>query len=105
MQTELICGRFCAFYKPGNKEEMMCGTFDFLARNLSPGELRRASDLAGPECTFSVDDKIRGLVCSRCEFAVDGCDFRAGLDSPPCGGYNIVEALLLEAAGTNGKKD
>jgi hypothetical protein len=34
------------------------------------------------------------MVCEQCDFLADGCDFRQGLDSPPCGGYTVIEHLL-----------
>ena len=91
--TEVICKRFCKFYKPG-KDRLACGAYDFLAENLSAGELSKMADYGGVSPDFSVDAIIRGLACERCEFRIDGCDFRAGLNSPPCGGYVLIERLL-----------
>jgi hypothetical protein len=93
VRRKLVCKGFCEFYKPGKKESLKCGTFDFLSRNLTRGELAHVSRGTGP-CDLSRDEEIRDLACRRCEFLVDGCDFRDGLPSPPCGGYAIVESLL-----------
>jgi hypothetical protein len=73
-----VCEKLCAFYKPGKSEELKCGTFLFLKRNLTTREVREAAREA----------------CEQCDFLADGCDFRQGLDSPPCGGYTVIEHLL-----------
>lgn len=94
--TEIICKRFCRYYKEG-KEELTCGTYNFLAREIAPKELASLTRNieAGPD--FSFDRDIKELACDKCEFLADGCDFREGLDALPCGGYAIVERLLKEA--------
>jgi hypothetical protein len=94
--AEHICGRFCSFYRPG-KKILQCGSFRFLRENLSPGELRQAAESTAPGYDLSGDEGVNELVCSRCDFTVDGCDFYQGLDSPPCGGYAIVGRLLRGA--------
>ncbi len=92
-RRELICKGFCKFYRPG-KEDLKCGAYAFLERNLSTGELRSTARRANPRCDFSHDGVIRSLICVRCDFLDGGCGFREGLRSPPCGGYAIVERLL-----------
>jgi hypothetical protein len=91
--TRIICRGFCKFYREG-KEELVCGTYDFLVRNLTAGELRSVIRNIPPEPDFSHDQEIRTLVCEKCDFVADGCDFREGLDAPPCGGYPIIVGLL-----------
>jgi hypothetical protein len=97
VRRRLVCKGFCKFYKPGRKERLKCGTYDFLSRNLSPGELLHVCRGTGPH-DLSRDEDIRAMICDRCEFLVDGCDFRDGLPSPPCGGYAVVESLLKRYA-------
>ncbi len=90
----VICKKYCSFYKPGKKEPSKCGTLEFLRRNLTIGEVRQAVKRIPAECDLSRDETINRLICQKCEFLVDGCDFRDGVDSPPCGGYFVVEHLL-----------
>jgi len=88
-----VCEPHCKYYKPGRKEDLKCGALQFLSRNLSRGELGHVSRGTGP-LDFSRDEDIRALACSRCEFLVDGCDYRDGVQAPPCGAYSVVERML-----------
>lgn len=91
--TDLICKKFCSYYKPG-KERMKCGSYEFLVGNLSTGELSRVSSDAVKEFPSSKDNKVKTLACKQCDFFSDGCDYRAGVGSTPCGGYAVVAWLL-----------
>lgn len=91
--TDIICKRFCTFYKSG-KEGLTCGTYDFISRNLTPGELESATQSITPTPDLTHDKKIKELICEKCDFVLDGCDFREGLEAPPCGGYTLIEWLL-----------
>lgn len=95
--TDIICKGFCTFYKTG-KEEFTCGAYDFISRNITPGELESAIQGIASIPDFTCDGKIQGLICEKCAFMIDGCDFREGLDAPPCGGYSIIEWLMREGA-------
>ena len=91
--TDIICRRFCNYYKEG-KEELACETYNFLAKKFALGELESRIQDIGKLPEFLHDEEIKKLICEKCDFLVDGCDFREGLDSPPCGGYTIVEWLI-----------
>jgi len=93
-----ICKGFCSFYKEG-KEDLCCGTYLFLKNNLTLRELRSVLDLSKMASRPSgyvspADDEIKRLVCDKCDFLVDGCDFREDGSHPPCGGYKIIDMLL-----------
>ncbi len=96
--TNIICKGFCRFYKEG-REELHCGTYNFLRRNLTPNELtaflkRPENAKKSPVPDFSRDKEIKEIVCDGCEFLMDGCDFREDGSHPPCGGYILLERLL-----------
>lgn len=95
--TEIICKGFCSYYK-GGKEDLTCGAYNFLAGELTPRELSSAINYIKAKPDFSFDGQIIKLVCERCDFLIDGCDFREGLNMPPCGGYTIVEWLMKNGA-------
>lgn len=91
--TDIICKKFCDYYKDG-KEEFACETYNFLARKFAPGELESRIQDIGKSPEFLHDEEIKKLICEKCDFLVDGCDFREGLDAQPCGGYAIIEWLI-----------
>lgn len=91
--TDVICRNFCTFFKEG-KEDMQCGTYRVLASLITASEIENLVRGISPVPEYSFDARIAELVCSQCDFLVDGCDFRDGLDSPACGGYVILEHLI-----------
>ncbi|MCB9797219.1 MAG: radical SAM protein [Alphaproteobacteria bacterium] len=94
-----MCQSLCAFFKPGQKEDMACGGFTLLTEVVpDPAALARALEAATPE---AFGDRHHHLLhhalCRRCPFYIDGCDFtdpQVTNDSPPCGGYMAIDMLL-----------
>jgi len=95
--TEIICRRYCRYYKDG-KENLLCGTYRYLAERYPVGELQRVPEGIIPD--FSRDTYILDEICKKCEFFADGCDFREGNPGPPCGGYCVVEWLRKQSCKT-----
>jgi hypothetical protein len=95
--TETICQDFCTYYKEG-KEELKCGGYSFLASALTSRELaglssairyKDALKLSVPEGNAILCD----AVCKKCDFLIDGCDYRDNGSAPPCGGYILIDQL------------
>lgn len=95
--TDIICRDYCACFKPGN-EPHKCGSFSFLKRNLTRGELRQLTVLAGKFPELSKDRQIKSIACKECDFMKADCDYRLGHKSPPCGGYALLEQLFKTTA-------
>ncbi len=95
--SKVICKGFCNFYKEG-KEEIHCGGYEILINNVTPKEIQLLSHHLSKqpidESQKNLDDFLMEFVCKRCDFEIDGCDFREGNPSPPCGGYIIISKLL-----------
>ncbi|MBF0567291.1 MAG: hypothetical protein HQK95_00345 [Nitrospirae bacterium] len=93
LHTQLICKGFCEFYSEG-KDSMLCKAYEAV-RDAIPverlQEILEKSQTTSP--TFAFDTFIRGHICAECDFRVDGCDYADGLNSPPCGGYKVIELL------------
>ncbi|RMG75168.1 MAG: hypothetical protein D6710_00405 [Nitrospirae bacterium] len=89
--VDIICKRFCVFYKPG-KEELLCGTYLYLLKHYDTTTLELVP--ADYRADFTMDEEIMKQVCKGCDFLKDGCGYRDGEGTPPCGGYTIVEWLL-----------
>lgn len=95
--TDIICKGFCKYYKKG-KEDIRCGGYELLRKNLTPNELKTIVALlnAEPDIKNQIppkNKKLESLICNSCEFLVDGCDFADNRSGPPCGGYNILRRL------------
>jgi|Deesub1362A_J573_1020465.scaffolds.fasta_scaffold20528_1 hypothetical protein len=86
----LICKRFCAFHKEG-KETLYCGTYRYLVSECKEQEIMDTPENQTP--AFDEDRWIKENICSKCDFLEDGCGYREGEGTPPCGGYVIVEWL------------
>jgi hypothetical protein len=103
--TALVCAPHCRFYRPGEKEELSCGGYDFFVERLSEkiaAEAARTLDEAGPPERFEHHTRIEAALCTRCGFREDDCDFMSGEDVPdaaPCGGYVLLARLLAAGFG------
>ncbi|HXX58081.1 MAG TPA: hypothetical protein VEI96_08790 [Thermodesulfovibrionales bacterium] len=93
LYRELICKGFCPFHKDG-RDDLTCGTYNFLERILTARELEREVRQIRAVPDLLGDRSIRRLICGNCDFLTDGCGFREGTDSRPCGGFTIVEWLM-----------
>jgi len=96
--TDIICKGFCKYYKEG-KEDIHCNGYVFLRSNFTPYELKT---MIAKRQELSVkrqadDAKLINLICKKCDFFVDGCDYidsQSGNQSEqPCGGYLIIKEL------------
>ncbi len=95
--TDIICKGFCKYYKEG-KEDILCRGYVFLRENLTDKELKSLIYLSKPEpdVSFLIPDRnkeLENLICSKCDFLIDGCDYAENLSAPPCGGYIIIKFI------------
>lgn len=95
---DLICKRYCKFYKESKDEDLSCEGFKFFERlsvPLSDGN----SDINKLPAAFHHDSILFNILCERCDFLADGCDYRdknySGKASP-CGGFILLNNLLDE---------
>jgi len=93
----LVCSPWCRFYK-GGKEEMACAGLVFFQEHFDWKSLNKLLQTLAPMASdASRDELLNRVLCQTCEFRVDGCGFREGEeDSPPCGGYILLELLLRQ---------
>ncbi len=113
--TEIICKRFCKYYKEG-KEELLCGGYEFLRNNLTTDELKIMLNSPSPplklrggrgelylkDMKYEIpdeDEELINLVCKQCDFFIDGCDFAENRSGPPCGGYILISKTISRRAG------
>ncbi len=102
--TSIVCRPHCRFFRPGEKEELSCQGYKFLAQRMRPdGEaMRAAREMArkeAPPSIFEHDPRIESVLCASCDFREEDCDFMGGMDLPdavPCGGYVLLKRLMRE---------
>ncbi len=102
---DYICRPFCSFFRPGEKEELACqgalAVERLAARGvIDPGVLP-GREWKREDLWRTADPLLEGMVCGRCPFRDEGCDFRsAGRpdDAEPCGGYILLR--ILRKSGT-----
>ncbi|MEJ2695114.1 MAG: hypothetical protein P8013_00540 [Candidatus Sulfobium sp.] len=87
---ERLCRKFCRYYKPWKDEGLACMGYLVIER-LSEGGREMSFPSAAERPGTSAERLLAGLICSRCPFYEDGCDFVKGVpDSWPCGGFIVL---------------
>jgi hypothetical protein len=99
---DYICEPFCAFYRPGVKEELACGgalALESLLKDriISPEILSRMKQVRRTDVRRN--KALDLTVCNNCDFIGDGCDFSSfgeQSDAEPCGGYILLDLLMAK---------
>jgi hypothetical protein len=91
-----LCRNFCAYYRPGQNEDLMCQGFIVVHGLLRSGRrisLERPERSAAP-ARRSVES-LRKRVCAVCSFRAADCDYIATDGAAaPCGGITLLSHLL-----------
>lgn len=91
-----LCVNFCAYYKPGRNEELMCQGFAVVRGLLRSGRrigLARPQRIAAPD--RAATEGLKERVCAACSFRVADCDFiETNGEAAPCGGFLLLSHLL-----------
>jgi hypothetical protein len=95
---DIICKGFCSFFREG-KEEIQCGGYQLLTDTLTLSELEHLTSFInrneGLKKQVPPDDEtLFELVCRKCDFRIDGCDYRQDRSGPPCGGFILIRELV-----------
>jgi hypothetical protein len=90
-----ICEPFCAYYKPGKNEDLLCrGAVVFHQLQEAGRELSLPEPRVQPSA-----ETVEGMVkrmCSKCDFYERDCDFMDDRSARPCGGF-VVLSLLVQS--------
>jgi hypothetical protein len=97
--TEMVCRRFCRFFRPGVKEELSCAGYNFFRDRVGGARLREWLAAVDPARAGTPADRAAAAMtlCGGCEFRAADCDFQAEPQKPeaaPCGGYVLLCHLL-----------
>jgi hypothetical protein len=101
-----LCKKFCAYFKPSKKEDLVCEGFTVIERCLSNGK-PIVFDMPDKGYAYETQEMLTQDICRVCPFYQNDCDFiLSQLSSPlnreetkrplPCGGF-ILLAYLLES--------
>lgn len=91
-----VCELHCRFYKKDKKEEYTCKGFGIMENLIDNKKFQDKTNelkVQLKDVTFRHDDILKESICRRCDFFIDGCDFRdpnCNYDAPPCGGFILV---------------
>ncbi len=89
-----ICEEYCAYFKPGKNEELVCGGYAAAERLMQAGAVTRSRCGAGREFDRMLAEPLVTVLCAACDFQEDGCDFMLDRTAPPCGGFVLLAQLL-----------
>jgi hypothetical protein len=95
--ADYICRPYCIFYKEGVKDDMSCGGAIVVLQLIDAGRWTPGRDSIPPVHTRNDNPDLESLVCRRCPFVLDGCDFRSPSppsDAAPCGGFILLSRLI-----------
>lgn len=95
---DLICKGYCKFYKESKNEELACEGFRFFERSFSPLPVDNTNKYNLPE-TFKYDSVLMDILCKKCDFLIDGCDYRDEKyhnKASPCGGFILLHRIMEE---------
>lgn len=87
---ERLCRKFCRYYKPSKDESLACMGY-LVVESLLKDRNTLPLPSAVERQSASLEKMLVGLMCSRCPFFEDGCDFvKAVAGSSPCGGFVVL---------------
>jgi hypothetical protein len=104
---DLVCKGYCKFYKESKNEELACEGFRFFERLISsptdnttpsPPLSRGNSEKSNPP-VFQHDSILMDILCKKCDFLIDGCDYRDEkyhANASPCGGFILLHRIIEE---------
>jgi radical SAM protein with 4Fe4S-binding SPASM domain len=106
--VDIVCRRYCAYYKPSAKEDLACQGFKFFQGFVD--ENPRILEALPPKENYRFTDRYHHLLhhalCQHCDFLIDGCDFKDPNQTRqplPCGGYIVADLLLGQSLADEDK--
>jgi hypothetical protein len=92
--VRVLCIPFCAYYKPGSNEELLCRGAFVVKRLMQSGRdvIPRVATLTNSN--EAVPELMARVLCGDCDFREHDCDFAQDRLARPCGGYVLLSRLL-----------
>ena len=94
---EILCSRFCPYYKPSKEENLACKGFMVVERFISEGN-EIPFIKSDKICDIGTEKTLREHLCVSCPFYENDCDFAQHEDgASPCGGFLLLGILMEES--------
>lgn len=94
-----ICRPFCDYFKPGNKEDLLCRGA-LVVEKLVQGQRLMPENFRGLNqevpLTPGQEAGLEAAICTDCPFRAEDCDFKSAQPPPdcrPCGGLVLLHRL------------
>ena len=91
---QTLCLPYCIYYKPGKNDESVCRGAIVVDRLLRAGKPIAVVPPAD-KCRTVPDEFLMRHLCSVCDFHEHDCDFMQDRAATPCGGFLLLEKLLV----------
>jgi hypothetical protein len=92
---QLLCGRWCGYYKPGKNEELACRGYDVVQHLQSNHRIRIDVPVSETQPHQTIVAALRHRMCGGCSFFSEDCDFiLTGGTAAPCGGFRLLMRLI-----------
>jgi hypothetical protein len=94
---QTLCLKFCAYYKPGKKEDLACRGYEVVERLQQAGITMEVSPSEQKPDRATAEMLVQKM-CITCDFHEKDCDFMMDRTAPPCGGFALLAQLLGSGA-------
>jgi hypothetical protein len=92
--VQKLCMPYCAYYKPGKNEELLCRGALVVNRVMLAGKaVVPAKPGAQPDA--GTIELIVNKLCMACDFHEHDCDFMEDRHSRACGGFVLLSQLVM----------
>jgi len=99
-----LCKKFCAYFKPSKKEDLVCEGFTVIERLLRYGKAI-VFDKPSEGDAYKAQGMLMRDMCTVCPFYQSDCDYILSQLSPsvdqeetkkplPCGGFTLLAHLI-----------
>jgi hypothetical protein len=89
-----LCIPYCAYYKLGRNEELLCRCAIVIKRWIQEGR-EIVPEKLGVQPDHTTIELIVKKMCIACDFHENDCDFMEDRHAPACGGFVLLSKLVM----------
>ncbi|MGE5173692.1 MAG: hypothetical protein ACM3MD_07680 [Betaproteobacteria bacterium] len=91
---QALCLPYCRYYKQGKNEELLCMGAVVVKRLMQSGRQLSGEKKHRHGADRATIELMVTHLCSECDFRKNDCDFARDREADPCGGFELLTALL-----------